>query len=214
SRIGPTALPFKLIRNTGSEPAGRRDGRRVRRMRRAGRVIAGTSRRRASPGRISMAAGARQRTAPRRKSGIGGCVRRRRRNARRGGGVVMNIPMCEPDITAAERVAVDEVLRGTTLSIGPRLELFERRVAAYVGARHAAGVSSGTAGLHLCMLAAGVGESDLGLPTRFSFVASANAAMYVRARPIFVDVEPRALTIDPQRLADTARTLSRPPGRR
>jgi len=126
----------------------------------------------------------------------------------------MKIPMCEPDITAVERVAVDEVLRGTTLSIGPRLEPFERRIASYVGARHAAGVSSGTAGLHLCMLAAGVGEYDLVITTPFSFVASANAAMYVRARPIFVDVEPRALTIDPQRLADTARTLSRRHGRR
>ena len=126
----------------------------------------------------------------------------------------MRIPMCEPDITAAEREAVDEVLRGTTLSIGPRLELFERRVAAYVGARHAAGVSSGTAGLHLCMLAAGVGEYDLVLTTPFSFVASANAIMYVRARPVFVDIEPNALTIDPQRLADTARVVSRRHGRR
>ena len=126
----------------------------------------------------------------------------------------MRIPMCEPDITAAEREAVDEVLRGTTLSIGPRLELFERRIAAYVGARHAAGVSSGTAGLHLCMLAAGVGEYDLVLTTPFSFVASANAVMYVRARPVFVDIEPNALTIDPQRLADTARVVSRRHGRR
>src|SRR6266446_3721648 len=97
----------------------------------------------------------------------------------------MRIPMCEPDITAAEREAVDEVLRGTTLSIGPRLELFERRIAAYVGARHAAGVSSGTAGLHLCMLAAGIGEYDIVLTTPFSFVASANAVMYVRARGVF-----------------------------
>ena len=126
----------------------------------------------------------------------------------------MRIPMCEPDITAAEREAVDEVLRGTTLSIGPRLELFERRIAAYVGARHAAGVSSGTAGLHLCMLAAAVGEYDLVLTTPFSFVASANAIMYVRARPVFVDIEPNALTIDPQRLADTARVVSRRHGRR
>ena len=126
----------------------------------------------------------------------------------------MRIPMCEPDITAAEREAVDEVLRGTTLSIGPRLELFERRIAAYVGARHAAGVSSGTAGLHLCMLAAGVGEYDLVRTTPFSFVASANAIMYVRARPVFVDIEPNALTIDPQRLADTARVVSRRHGRR
>jgi len=126
----------------------------------------------------------------------------------------MRIPMCEPDITAAERAAVDEVLRGTTLSIGPRLELFERRVAAHVGARHAAGVSSGTAGLHLCMLAAGVGEYDHVLTTPFSFVASANAIMYVRARPVFVDIEPKSLALDPQRLADTARKVARRHGRR
>ena len=126
----------------------------------------------------------------------------------------MRIPMCEPDITAAEQRAVQEVLLTSTLSIGPRLELFERRVAAYVGARHAAGVSSGTAGLHLCMLAAGVGEYDLVITSPFSFVASANSVMYVRARPVFVDVEPRALTLDPQQLADTARKLSRRHGRR
>src|SRR5947199_9407963 len=126
----------------------------------------------------------------------------------------MRIPMCGPDITAAEREAVAEVLRGTTLSIGPRLELFERRIAAYVGARHAAGVSSGTAGLHLCMLAAGVGEYDLVITTPFSFVASANSIMYVRARPMFVDLEPQALALDPQRLADTARTLARRHGPR
>jgi len=124
------------------------------------------------------------------------------------------IPMCEPDITAAEQRAVQEVLLTSTLSIGPRLELFERRVAAYVGARHAAGVSSGTAGLHLCMLAAGVGEYDLVITSPFSFVASANSVMYVRARPVFVDVEPRALTLDPQQVADMARTLSRRHGRR
>src|SRR5207302_2006757 len=134
-----------------------------------------------------------------------------------GGGAVMTmpqtIPMCEPDITVAEQRAVQEVLLTSTLSIGPRLELFERRVAAYVGARHAAGVSSGTAGLHLCMLAAGVGEYDLVITTPFSFVASANSIMYVRARPVFVDIEPKALAIDPQRLADTARTLARRHGR-
>jgi len=128
--------------------------------------------------------------------------------------IPQTIPMCEPDITAAEQRAVQEVLLTSTLSIGPRLELFERRVAAYVGARHAAGVSSGTAGLHLCMLAAGVGEYDLVITSPFSFVASANSVMYVRARPVFVDVEPRALTLDPQQVADMARTLSRRHGRR
>ena len=112
----------------------------------------------------------------------------------------MTIPMCEPDITAAERDAVLEVLATPTLSIGPKIDLFERKIADFVGVRHAAGVSSGTAGLHLCMLAAGVGPGDLVLTTPFSFVASANCILYVGARPVFVDVDPETLTMDPEAL--------------
>jgi dTDP-4-amino-4,6-dideoxygalactose transaminase len=121
----------------------------------------------------------------------------------------MRIPMCEPDITAAERAAVLEVLDTTTLSIGPKLELFERRLAEYVGVPHAIGVSSGTAGLHLAMIASGVGEGDLVLTTPFSFVASANCVLYVGARPVFVDIDPETLTIDPRALARTADQLAR-----
>ena len=119
------------------------------------------------------------------------------------------VPMSAPDVTAAERRAVQEVLRTSTLSIGPQLDLFERRVAGALGMRHAAGVSSGTAGLHLCMIAAGVGEGDLVLTTPFSFVASANCALYVRARPVFVDIDPETLTIDPEAVANRARVLLR-----
>jgi perosamine synthetase len=121
----------------------------------------------------------------------------------------MIIPMSEPDITAAERAAVDEVLRTPTLSIGPRLLAFEHGLATRVGTQHAAGVSSGTAGLHLCMLAAGIGEGDVVLTTPFSFVASANCILYVRAEPAFVDVERQTLTIDPEQLARTVRMLER-----
>jgi perosamine synthetase len=122
---------------------------------------------------------------------------------------MMTIPMSEPDITRAERAAVLEVLRSPTLSIGPRLELFERALASYIGTRHAVGVSNGTAGLHLAMIAAGVGEGDTVLTTPFSFVASANCALYVGARPEFVDVDPLSLTIDPGLLADAADRLAR-----
>src|SRR5438128_3170805 len=121
----------------------------------------------------------------------------------------MRIPMCEPDITTAEREAVLGVLHTPTLALGPRLELFERRVSEYIGAPHAVGVSSGTAGLHLCMLAAGVGEGDLVLTTPFSFVASANCILYAHATPVFVDVDPVTLTIDPDALARKARALVR-----
>jgi perosamine synthetase len=121
----------------------------------------------------------------------------------------MTIPMSEPDISAAERAAVDEVLRTPTLSIGPRLVRFERAMASYVGTRHAVGVSSGTAGLHLCMIAAGVGEGDLVLTTPFSFVASANCILYTGARPVFVDIDRQSLTIDTEALAWKAKDLVR-----
>jgi dTDP-4-amino-4,6-dideoxygalactose transaminase len=84
------------------------------------------------------------------------------------------IPMSSPDITAAEVEAVKRVLQTPYLSIGPRIAEFEERFAAYIGAHHAVGVSSGTAGLHLCVIAAGVSEGDLVITTPFSFVASAN----------------------------------------
>jgi perosamine synthetase len=119
----------------------------------------------------------------------------------------MTIPMSRPDITSAERAAVLDVLSGTTLALGPRLDLFERRLAAYVGAPYGVGVSSGTAGLHLCMVAAGVGEGDAVLTTPFSFVASANCVLYERARPIFVDIDPLTLTIEPNALEAAAKKL-------
>jgi dTDP-4-amino-4,6-dideoxygalactose transaminase len=115
--------------------------------------------------------------------------------------------MCEPDISAADRAAVLEVLTTPTLALGPRLTAFERESAARIGVPHAIGVSSGTAGLHLAMLAAGVGEGDVVLTTPFSFVASANCALYVGARPVFVDIEARTLGIDPHALERTVKEL-------
>jgi perosamine synthetase len=120
----------------------------------------------------------------------------------------MTIPMSQPDITSAERAAVLDVLSTSTLALGPRLERFERSLAERVGARHAVGVSSGTAGLHLCVVAAGVSDGDVVLTTPFSFVASANCVLYERARPVFVDIDPDTLTIDPDALASAARALT------
>jgi dTDP-4-amino-4,6-dideoxygalactose transaminase len=109
--------------------------------------------------------------------------------------------MSEPDITRAERAAVAEVLSTTTLALGPRLARFEQAIAARAACAHGVGVSSGTAGLHLCMIAAGVGPGDLVLTTPFSFVASANAILYTGARPLFVDIDPDTLNIDPEAVA-------------
>ncbi len=126
----------------------------------------------------------------------------------------MRVPMSECDITTAERAAVLEVLETTCLALGPRCERFEQALATRVGARHGVAVSSGTAGLHLCMLAAGVGPGDVVITTPFSFVASANCVLYTGARPVFVDVEPESLTIDAALVAEEAERIARAGGRK
>ncbi len=82
------------------------------------------------------------------------------------------VPMSGPDITAAEIAAVSQVLQTRYLSIGPRIAEFEECFAAYVGTKYAIAVSSGTAGLHLCVIAAGVSEGDLVITTPFSYPSS------------------------------------------
>lgn len=111
------------------------------------------------------------------------------------------IPLARPVLGRREEQLVLEVLRSGRLSLGPRVEEFERAFAARVGAACGSAVSSGTAGLHLALRAAGVGEGDEVITTPFSFVASANVAIYERARPVFADIDPLTLNIDPQAAA-------------
>ncbi len=111
------------------------------------------------------------------------------------------IPLARPVLGPQEEQAVLEVLRSGQLSLGPRLSEFERAFAARVGAPHASAVSSGTAGLHLALRAVGVGEGDEVVTSPFSFVASANAALYERARPVFADIDPVTLNLDPDAAA-------------
>jgi perosamine synthetase len=107
------------------------------------------------------------------------------------------IPLAKPVIGPEEEQAVLDVLRSGQLSLGPRVPEFERRFAARLGASHASAVSSGTTGLHLALRAIGVEERDEVITSPFSFVASANAIVYERARPVFADIDPRTLNIDP-----------------
>ncbi len=106
------------------------------------------------------------------------------------------IPVAQPVLGAREEELVLEVLRSGRLSLGPRVPAFERAFAARVGARHASAVSSGTAGLHLALRAAGVGEGDEVVTTPFSFVASANCILFERGRPVFADIDPVTLNLD------------------
>ena len=94
-----------------------------------------------------------------------------------------------------------EVLRSGQLSLGPRVPAFEEAFAARLGVAHASAVSSGTAGLHLGLRAVGVGEGDEVVTSPFSFVASANAIIYERARPVFADIDPVTLNLDPEAAA-------------
>jgi perosamine synthetase len=90
-----------------------------------------------------------------------------------------------------------EVLRSGRLSLGPAGPRFEELLAGVVGAHHAAAVSSGTAGLHLCMHLAAVGAGDEVVTSPYSFVASANCAIYEGATPVFADIDPRTFNLDP-----------------
>src|ERR1043165_4561882 len=101
------------------------------------------------------------------------------------------IPLSSPDITDVEIREVVETLRSGRLSIGPKLEEFERLVGKRVNRPHAVGVNSGTSGLHLVLSALGIGPGDEVITPAFSFVASANCVMYVGATPVFVDCDPR-----------------------
>ena len=107
------------------------------------------------------------------------------------------IPLSSPDITEAEIDAVTAVLRTPHLSLGPELSAFEAALAAYHSVPDAVAVSSGTAGLHLALLALGIGEGDEVIVPSFAFVAVANAVLQVRATPVFAEIDSVTLNLDP-----------------
>ncbi len=107
------------------------------------------------------------------------------------------IAMARPDIGELEIELVNRVLRSDFLSMGQMTVEFERDLAAYVGSPHAVAVSSGTAGLHTLVRALGIGPGDEVVTSSFSFVASSNVLLYEGARPVFADIEPEYLCLDP-----------------
>jgi perosamine synthetase len=111
------------------------------------------------------------------------------------------VPLARPVLGEAEERAVIDVLRSGQLSLGPRIPAFEQAFAARLGARHASAVSSGTAALHLGLRTVGVEEGDEVITSPFSFVASANVVLYERATPVFADIDPRTLNLDPDAAA-------------
>jgi dTDP-4-amino-4,6-dideoxygalactose transaminase len=108
-----------------------------------------------------------------------------------------SIPLAQPEIGAREEQLVLDVLRSGRLSLGPVGERFEREFAAWLGVGDAVTASSGTTALHLGVRALGWGAGDEVLTSPFSFVASANCLLYEGARPVFCDVDPVTLNLDP-----------------
>ena len=101
--------------------------------------------------------------------------------------------------------AVVNVLKGDWLTMGPTVSAFEESLASYAGVKHAVTFSSGTAALHGAMYAAGLTEGDYAITTALTFVATSNSALYMGATPLFGDIDPSTLCLDPQKAEDLAK---------
>jgi len=111
------------------------------------------------------------------------------------------IRLAKPDVGDAELAAVEEVVRTGQLTMGPKVEEFEAAVAQAVGTEHAAAVSSGTAALHLALLALEIGPGDEVIVPAYTFPATANAVELCGARAVLVDVDPDTFVVDPAAVA-------------
>jgi len=112
------------------------------------------------------------------------------------------VPLSRPYLDEREEELVLEVLRSGRLSLGPAIDRFEELFAERVGAPYAAAVSSGTAGLHLLCHIAGFGPGDEVITSPISFVATANCFIFEGATPVFADVDPQTLNVDPAAVED------------
>ena len=112
----------------------------------------------------------------------------------------IRVNLSRPDITDAEIQAVTDVLRCPNLSLGPKLGEFEEAFCKYTSRKRAVAVNSGTSGLYLCLKALGIGPGDEVITTPFTFIASVTTIMMVGAKPVFVDIDPVSLNMDPARV--------------
>lgn len=108
------------------------------------------------------------------------------------------IQMAQVRIDEESIQAVVDVLKSGQIAQGPKVEEFEKAFAAYIGTKYAVAVNSGTAALHIALMAAGIGEGDEVITTSFSFIATANCCLFVGAKPVFADIDPKTFNIDPR----------------
>ncbi|AFQ45948.1 DegT/DnrJ/EryC1/StrS family aminotransferase [Desulfosporosinus meridiei] len=118
------------------------------------------------------------------------------------------IPLARPDITEKEKQAVLAVLDSNQLSLGPKLNEFEEKMAAYAGTQYAIACNSGTSGLHMIIAALGIKDGDEVITTSFSFISSSNCMLFERAKPVFVDIDEKTYNLDTAQIEEkiTART--------
>jgi dTDP-4-amino-4,6-dideoxygalactose transaminase/intein/homing endonuclease len=109
----------------------------------------------------------------------------------------MNIPLSKPWVTEEDIKAVEEVLRTPYLSLGPKLKEFESMLAGIAKRKYAVAANSGTSALHLIIRSLGIKDGDEVITTPFSFVASSNCVLFERAKPVFVDIDPKTYNINP-----------------
>jgi perosamine synthetase len=114
----------------------------------------------------------------------------------------MMIPIAKPVMEKEEMEAVIRVMESGMLAHGPEVEKFEEEFADYCGTEYGAAVSSGTSAIHLALAALGVGPGDEVITTPFSFIASATPILFLGARPVFADIDPRTFNIDPEKIPD------------
>jgi dTDP-4-amino-4,6-dideoxygalactose transaminase len=119
------------------------------------------------------------------------------------------VPFSPPALGPEESAEVMATLESGWLSTGPRVSRFEQAFAGYVGATHAIALNSCTAGLHLSLLAAGVGPGDEVITTPLTFCATANVIIHTGATPVFADVDPRTGNIDPAAVARAVTSRTR-----
>lgn len=112
------------------------------------------------------------------------------------------IPIAKPFIGDEEIKEVEAVLKSGFIAQGPKVAEFEEKFAEYIGTKHAIATSSGTTALHVALLCAGIGKGDEVITTPFTFAATANSILYVGAKPVFVDIDPKTYNINPEKIEE------------
>lgn len=112
------------------------------------------------------------------------------------------IPIAKPLLGKEEIDAVTKVLNSGMIAQGPKVEEFELAFSEYTGCEYAIAVNSGTAALHVALLAHGIGKEDEVITSPFSFIATANSILYTGAKPVFADIDPDTYNIDPEKIQE------------